>query len=108
MDVHLDYKKECHRNCLLYAIGFNCILILLALTYGVHSYLRESYLSHSLVVFVRISFFVGLESCASITITISFIIFMRNIHKRFSVLNSVLRFLNFSHANYSALLINFN
>lgn len=98
MDVHLDGKKEYHWCCLFYAIGFNCIFILMALTYWIHDYLREAYLSNSLIVMVRTSLFVGLESCASITITISFIIFMRNIYKRFSVLNSILRFVWFSNS----------
>lgn len=97
MDIHLNYKKEYQWNCLFYAIGLSCIAILLALTYCFHDFLRESYLSHSHFVLVRISFYVALEACASTTITVTFIIFMRNIYKRFSVLNSILRFLIFFH-----------
>lgn len=92
MDIHLNHKKEHRRICLYYAIGLNIIFILMILTYVYHDYLRENYLSHSLSVSVQISFFVALQACTSTVITISFIIFIYNIHKRFSVLNSILRF----------------
>lgn len=92
MDSYVNHIKEYRWICVYYAIGLNSILFLMIVTNISQEYLRENYSLQNLSVFILIGFFVALQACTSTIITISFIILLQNVFKRFSALNSILRF----------------
>lgn len=91
MGIHLNHKQEHRLVWLYYAIASVAVLILTTMCY-----VFQDFYSKYNITSLKLIQIVGsdvLQTSASIVISTSFTILLWNIHKRFVLLNSLLRFI---------------
>lgn len=87
LEIDFEYKND-HRHAWLYCSGAMAISLILAAT----TFFTPEYENYSLIHQMYLCFVSILEDCVMFLPSISFVVLLRSLHKRFMEINSRLRF----------------